>query len=481
MAFAVRRSGTDPSTHLGQEEPAARHGTAFGFTRARAHLRQVVRDACAGRSGVAAVHGLAGSGKTYLLDDAAALAGDFTTVTLPIPVGAAAPVLWQRLFALESTGSTELDELAHAARAAIRASAQSRDVPVLVVLDECPPSHESVAQAIAAAVLDPELGVVTAFVVAWRDELDGSTGPLQFELPSHRLEPFTEAQSAELLRTRMGTSPEHGVLARIWRTTAGNPSGMLSAFSRLSEDELAGLVPLPAPIPLGLELAVGFGAWIEELDQAARLAVVVASAADMPRTILEEALSQVDLTLEALRPARSLGVLSIGADRVRFIHPLCRAAVFQLATHDAQRAARHAVTEALVGAGMVEEASMLATTGATARDERLTSVCVRASRAGSQRSDHESAARFLVLAARFAPSNEQSARLLIDASSLWHAAGRPDRARLLPAASRAGRRLGRDRRPRDLSLRSQRLFPARVTSLAGRHGRRGRGLRGDRA
>jgi DNA-binding SARP family transcriptional activator len=430
MEYVVRRSGTDPSAHLGQEEPAARHGTAAGFARARAHIQHVVRDARGGRPGVAAVHGLAGSGKTSLLDDALSHAGEFTRVTLPVPAGAVPLELWQRLFELDAAGSTAADELRQAARTAIRASAEVRDAPVLIVFDECPASHASAAQAIAAAVLDPELEVVAAFVVAWRDALDGSTSPLQFELPSHRLEPFTEAQSAELLKTRMGKSPDPAVLADLWRTTAGNPAGMLFASSRLSEDELAGLVPLPAPIPLGLELAEGFGGWTEELDQDARLAVAVASAAEMPRAVLEEALSQVDLTLDALRPARSLGVLSIGADRVRFIHPLCRAAAFQLATHDAQRAARHAATDALVGAGMVEEGAVLAATSAPARDERLTSLCLRASQAGSQRSDLESAARFLVLASRFAPTNEQAARHLIDASSLWQAAGRPDRARV---------------------------------------------------
>jgi hypothetical protein len=382
MEFAVRRSGIDPSTQLGQEEPAARHGTAVGFARARAHLHQVLREARAGRSGVTAVHGLAGSGKTYLLEDALAQAGGFTKVTLPLSADVVRLELWQRLFDLDAAGSVDPDQLRESARSAIRASAEVSDAPLLIVFDECPDAHVTAAQAIAAAVLDPQLEVAAAFVISWRDELDGSTSPLQFELPSHRLEPFTEAQSAELLQTRTGKTPDPAVLAEIWRATAGNPAGMLSVSSRLSEDELDGLVPLPAPMPLGLELAEGFGAWMEQLDDDARLAVTVASAADLPRAILEEALSQVDLTLDALRSARSIGVLSIGADRVRFIHPLCRSAAFQLATHDSQRSARHAVTDALVGAGMPEQAAMLAATSATGRDEGLMSLCVQASRAG---------------------------------------------------------------------------------------------------
>jgi hypothetical protein len=350
MEFAVRRSGTVPSTHLGEEEPTARQGTAVGFARARAHLQQVLRDARAGRCGVSAVHGLAGSGKTYLLDDALTEASDFTRVTLPLRVDAVPLELWQRLFDLDASGSADPDQLRQAARSAIRASAEESDAPLLIVFDDCRSSQVSVVQALASAVLDPELEIAAAFLVAWRDELDGSTSPLQFELPSHRLESLTEAQSADLLETRTGKTPDPAVLAEIWRATAGNPAGMLSVTSRLSVDEIDGVVPLPAPLPLGLELAEGFGAWMEHLDHDARLAVTVAAAAELPRAILEEALSQVDLTLDALQPARALGMLSIGADRVRFIHPQCRAAAFQLATHDSQRSARHAVTDALVGA-----------------------------------------------------------------------------------------------------------------------------------
>src|ERR1700722_16377351 len=144
---------------------------------------------------------------------------------------------------------------------------------------------------------------------------------------------------------------------------------MVSAVSLLSEDELGGLVPLPARIPVGFEVAEGFGSWIEQLDDHARLAVTVAAASDLPRAILEDALSLVDLTPDALRPAQSLGLVSIEADRVRFVPPLCRTAASQGASHDAQRAACHAVTDALLGFGMVEQAAILSATSVTARDE----------------------------------------------------------------------------------------------------------------
>jgi hypothetical protein len=109
MDYAVRRSGPDPSTQLGQEEPAARLGTAVGLTRARAHLHEVLGDARAGRSGVTAVHGLAGSGKTTLLDDLAAHADDFTKVSLPLPAHVVPLELWQRLFQLDAAGSADAD------------------------------------------------------------------------------------------------------------------------------------------------------------------------------------------------------------------------------------------------------------------------------------------------------------------------------------------------------------------------------------
>ncbi len=427
MEFAVRRSSMAPRANLGLNEPSSRQGTAVGWSRARAHLHQVIRDARAGRSGVSAVHGLTGSGKTFLLEDAAAEAPDFLRVTLPIAPGAPGP--WQALFELDALDPLSGDRLRQAAVEAIRATAGSSQ-PVLIVFDDCRPIQTPVAQAVAAAVLDPELGVTAVLALAWSEDVDGSASPLQFDLPAHRLEPFTEEEAAHLIRTRTGSLPDPGVLRELWIATGGNPAGMLSAGARLSDDELDGMLPLPSPLPIGLELAEGFGDWVDLLEPDARLAVTVASTIEMSRTILEEALAQLDLTLDALRPAKVLGIVMIGAERVTFIHPLCRAAAFQMATHDSQRLARQAVSEAFLGAGMPEQAAVLATTSASSRDEGLTALCLLASRAAMERNDHGGAAQFLTLASQFSTSDEESAHHLLDASTCWQSGGRADRARL---------------------------------------------------
>lgn len=405
------------------------------LTRERARLESMISEARAGRSGVAAIHGLPGSGKTYLLDSAVGLAPDFRLVRLPVrSAGEQAGTEWLEFFQLaerelaQVAPPTGFDHLKQSALAAIRASRGHSSCPVLIVLDDCQLAHRRAVRALADAVLDSQLEAPAVFVAAWRDGLDGSTMPLHLDLPTHRLEPLTRDELSGFVFERLGKLPERSVLDRIWRATGGNPSGILAACSSASDEELSGLVPLTASLSLSPDVAEGFGGWTDTLAPDTRLAVVVASAAEMPRAVLEDALADVGLTLEALRPVCDLGLLTIGGEKVHFAHAMCRAAAFGRAPQGSQLTARHAVTRAFIKAGLTEPAALQAA-AASGRDDAVAALCAHASQSASRRSDQAEAARFAMLGARRAATDTQAGEHLIEAASRWHAAGQPERAR----------------------------------------------------
>ncbi len=410
-----------------------------GCRRERAHLEKTLRDARAGHSAVVGIHGLAGSGKSYLVETMVAEASGFTVVRLPVTAGDAGPMgLWHDAFELAEDLTAdpvarlrdeEATQLRLAFTDAVRTTCRHTSNPALLVFEDCQPARKGAAEALAAAVLRPELDVTAVLVLTWRDNPDGTT--LSFSEPSfpvHKLQALTLDQSADYLLQRVGKLPDAAVMAELWRATGGNPAALLSACSHLSDEELDGFVPLPDPLPIGSELAESYGSWADGVGGETRLALTIAAAAWMTRPVLEDALAQADLGVEALRPATQLGALALLGDRVEFAHPLCRAAVFQRATSVQMLKAREAVAHAYRRAGLPERAAVHAALASEGREGTVASLCMQASQNASQRSDPEAAARFEMLGAQFAQNQQRAAQHLIRASSLWQAAGRPDRA-----------------------------------------------------
>ena len=441
MEFPLHELTSGARAQPGLAHPGTFLAPLIGSRREHAHLQQMISDARAGRAGVAGIHGLPGSGKSFLLDAMVAQATEFTVIRLPVRANAPSELdPWREVFRLagdEAGGDSSaptplppsLDDLHRSVVSAIDATCTNAGAPALLVFDDCTPAQAHVVEAISGAVLDPALDVPVVFVLAWRDNMDGSTPPFQQStFPVHKLQPFTQEQATDFLAVRIGRLPEPSVLAEIWRFAGGNPSGILFACSQLSDEELDGLVPLPDPLPIGSDLAEAFGRWADGLETDARLAVTVASTSSMPRPILEDALAGIELTIEALRPAIVSGAVAIRGDRVEFVHPLCRAAVFQRSSAHSQLAARQAVAHAYRRAGLPEAAALQAVLSTPARDDDVAMLCMQASQAASQRSDHDVAARFEVLGARFAQTERLAAQHLIRASSLWQAAGRLERA-----------------------------------------------------
>ena len=347
--MATRRptAGASTITQLGGSTAPARARAArleplVGLRRERAHLEKMLRDALAGYPAVTGIHGLVGSGKTSLVETMIAHAAGFSVVRLPPAAGIDEPNdLWRTAFevfhehlssATDPSGRREggTDSVHESIVTAVRAACRQGDLPALIVFEDCQSHQVAFAEALATAVLDPELGATAVLVVTWHDEPDGTSWTFaRPDFPAHRLQPLTLEQAADYLTERIGKRPESSVLSELWRGTGGNPAALLSACSHLSDDELDGLIPVPDPLPIGDDLAGAFGGTAAALEGDARTALTVAAAAHMSVPVLNEALAHAGLSLDALRPALEAGFAAILGDRLEFVHPLCRAAAFE--------------------------------------------------------------------------------------------------------------------------------------------------------
>ena len=341
--------------------PVSSASPPVGLGRECAHLEKVVKDAIDGRCAVAGIHGLPGTGKSHLVEMLVAQAVGFTVVRLPVdPHDDGSDPMWSKAFeradALEpgdgkvggGAGDAKGDQLHRSVANAIRATGRRTGAPVLLILENCTATQQPLAELIAGAVLDPDLGATAVFIVTWRDDPDGSSLSFRTSFPTHRLRPLTVDQSAEYLARRIGAAPEPSVLAELWRATGGNPAAMLSACSYLSDEQLHGLVPFPDPVPIGPDLVAAYGQWVEGLDADAAAATTIAATALMSRPVLQDALAQMDLAFEALDQVIEMKAISILGDRVEFVHPLTRAAAFQQATSRLKVSARRSVAQAYV-------------------------------------------------------------------------------------------------------------------------------------
>ncbi len=375
----------------------------IGFGRESAHLEKMIRDARAGRRGVVGIHGLPGSGKSHLVESMIAQAWGLAVVRLPMHsevdvTDSAWVTAFERAETLgpdrQKSTESQVDQLRLLVQNAIRATCRRAGTPALLVFEDCPASLKPLAELMVSAVLDPELDVTAVLVLTWHDNADGTTLSLgQPSFPTHRLQPLTLEQSGEYLLRRTGMTPEPSVLLELWRSTGGVPAAMLSACSHLTDEELRGLLPFPDPVPIGTDVAGAYGRWAEDLEPDARAAATVAATALLPRPVLEDALEELGLTMESLRPAIDLGALSILGDRVEFSHPLTRAALFHQSPSRLQIAARRAVSHAYARVGRTERAALHAGLSSTERDEEVAALCMQAAQIALQHSNLDAAAR----------------------------------------------------------------------------------------
>ena len=391
----------------------------LGRDREQQALTRLLAAAREGGSGVLAIVGEAGIGKSALLDYAAEQAAGMNVLRAR-GVQSEAHIPFGGLFELLRPALPRIDQIPAPQAAALESAlalrpasapgrfavgaatlsllaAYSEQAPVAVLLDDAHWLDGSSADALLFAfrrlVADP-VAVVLAIRQGDPSLLDGA------DLPVLRLLGLDPGSAAELLR-RQGDEPLSKELSdRLHREAGGNPLVLLELGRE--RERLADLPP-GAPLAAGTSVARVYLSRQQVLPQRTRDVLVLAAALDGGEvSVLARAAPMVGLELPDLVPAEAAGLITVRDSRVEFRHPLARSAVYGSAPADQRRALHRALARALPDTEADRRAWHLAL-AAFGPDDAASSALEQAGQRAYQRSAYEVSSRAFERAALLAP------------------------------------------------------------------------------
>ena len=419
----------------------------LGREQERLAIDRLLAEARAGRSGVLALVGEPGIGKTALLEHATDRAGDIRVLRArgvepeaEVPFAALAELLRPALAGIDRipapqsaalSGALALGPTAAADRFAIGAatlsllSAHADAGPLLVVVDDAQLLDRSSAEALLFAfrrLVDDPIAVLLAVRQDEPSLLDGA------DLRMLQVGGLTRVEAGELLALLPGDT-----IDRLYLATAGNPLALLELAG--SGEKLAGQ-PVDSPVPISTSIAVAFGRRLEPLSPRTRRALLVAAAGDSrDLAVVARAASLAGADIADLAEAEQTGLVALSDRGVEFMHPLVRSAVYAGATADERRAAHAAVAAALPDMDADRRAWHLAA-AAVGPDDAVSRALEESAGRARDRSAYAVAAGTYERAARLAAPDDARGRLLYAAADAAWLAGEPDRAwALLDAAA----------------------------------------------
>lgn len=418
----------------------------------RAVIAAALEAARNGRGGALVVRGVAGSGKSTLLADAVAdLPG--MTVLRTSGVESESPLAFAALQRLLWPLRARVGALAAPQQAALRAALgeaegegdrflaflgtlslladAGEDAPVVAVVDDAHWLDDASAAALLFAARRLEAEHVVLLFAAREGDDRRFDAP---DLPTVLLGGVSGPDADALLAARADASIDPAVRDHLVEATAGNPLALVELSSALSEDQLAGRVPLPTPLPLTGGVERAFLDRYRRLPDDAQRLLLVAAADDTGRlTVVRDAADRLEVGEEALDAAERAGLLSVDGVVVSLYHPLVRSAVYRAATSSGRRAAHRALAEALHDDA--DRRAWHLAAAADRPDERVVSALDGVAERAAGRGGHEAAAAAWSRAAELTESGEdRGRRLYLAASSAWLGA-HPSRAVALAEAA----------------------------------------------
>jgi DNA-binding CsgD family transcriptional regulator len=383
-----------------------------------ARLVALIEDARAGTAGSVVVYGEPGVGKSALLAEVLTTVGDVRVLRtqglesesplafaalhrllrpvlglaerLPEPQARALGVAFgQQVGKVEPflVGIATLSMLTEAAE----------EQPVVCVVDDAHWLDSASTDALLFATRRLEADPV-AMVFAARDTDDRTFAPEG--VPALQLDGLDADAVWALLAENASVAVASEVTDRLLAETGGNPLALVELPTALSEEQLAGSVPLPSPLMLTSGVERVFVDRCRRLSEAAQTLMLVAVADDSLQlaTVLRAA-SALNVENDAAAEAERSGLLVVRGDTVTVRHPLVRSAVYQAATANQRRQVHEALAGALDSLEDPDRATWHRASAADGPDEKLADslhqVGARAERRGGYRAAadaHERAA-----------------------------------------------------------------------------------------
>jgi DNA-binding CsgD family transcriptional regulator len=410
-------------------------------------VARLLEDARVGRSGVLAVVGEAGIGKTALLAYAEEQASGMKVLRARgvrsearIPFAGLLELLRPALGCLPAIPSPQAEAL-QGALALRPARAQDRFAvgaatlsllaayadtdPVVVLVDDGHWLDGSSADALLFAVRRLVADPVAVIVTVREGEsslLDGAG------LATLRLDGLDLPATTELLSGQFGPPVRRELADRLHRETGGNP---LALIELASDHESLADSPPGTPLAVGTSVAKAYLLRYRSLPPRARDILVLAAAVDRgDMSVFARAAPLLGQDVAALIPAEAAGLVTVRDAAIEFRHPLARSAIYGQAPPGQRREVHRALASALPDADVDRRAWHLAL-AAFGPDPAASSALEQAGVRARERSAYEVSSRAYERAARLAPHDSSKARLLYAAADAAWLGGLADRATTL--------------------------------------------------
>ena len=402
-------------------------------------IESLLDRARSGESGVLALVGEVGIGKSTLLEWAAGRA-EGMAVLRARGVQSEAHIPFAGLFELLRPALQSLDQLPEPQAAALEGAlalrpAATRDrlavgaatltllaayaerAPVAVLIDDAHWLDGSTADALRFALrrlLADPVAVVMTVREGEPSLLDGT------DLPQLGLTGLDAESTAALLRERAPAADA----GRLHGETGGNPLALVE-LARQAASGAPVAAPLPLPVPTSVsDVYVGRS---EALPEATQRMLVLAATSDRGEAeVLARAGRALGVGLDDLAPAEEAGLVVLDAGRVGFRHPLARSAIYSHAGPVEQRDAHRALAGALPDADVDRRAWHLAL-AATGVDATASTALEQAAARAYDRSAYDAASHAFERAAGLSPDADRRAGLLLAAAESAWLAGAAER------------------------------------------------------
>jgi DNA-binding CsgD family transcriptional regulator len=401
-------------------------------------LAEVVHEVAEGRSSTVVLRGIAGQGKTTLIEWLAAAArgqgfavlrttgvefesgvaySGLSAVLRPVlgRVGDLPPVLATALMGALGLGPDDATALPTYSATLALLSLVAEQAPTIVLVDDAHWVDYSSLEALLFAAHRCDADRV-GFVFAVRSGAPCLVDQTRFQMIE--LGGLDVGAVVELLAD-LDVAPS--VARRCWERTDGNPMALIEAARGLSSAQRAGQVPLPGVLPVAEALVETFRSRVRKLPEPTVAALRVAALEpDDDLAVIAEALDRLGGTVDHLEPAERDGVVTVGDGLVRWRHPLLRGAVSADMTSSDRRRVHGALAQVLTALHRDDRAVWHLSESVAGPNDGVAGQLVAAATAARRRGAFDLAADALAHAARLASDPADRAdHVLAAADARW--------------------------------------------------------------
>jgi DNA-binding CsgD family transcriptional regulator len=342
-------------------------------------------------------------------------------------------------------------------------SEAAEERPLICLVDDAQWLDRASAQALTfvARRLLAESGAVV-FAVRDPSEDQELTG-----LPELLVLGLSDADARALLDSVVPGRLDERVRDRIVAETRGNPLALLELPRGLTAAELAGGFGRPDAQPLASRIEQSFWRQLRSLPtETQRLLLTAAAEPVGDATLLWHAAQRLGIGAGDAAPAEAAGLIELGA-RVRFRHPLVRAAAYRAAAPPDRRQVHRALAETIDPDADPDRRAWHRAHAAMGPDEAVADELERSAARAQSCGGIAAAAAFLERATELTPDPARRGARALAAAQAKFAAAAPDAASELLATAELGR-LDELQRALLARLRAQMAFARRRGSEAPR-------------